>query len=189
VCSAFAGGLTTDCPGTEVDFDRQREIYETLLDYTDDRGWHQGAPMEQRVPHFAATRLPPRPPRIDPRLIVAPSVDWTRVDRTAALQHELALRGIAWVLADRACDDLSAALTRAQDMVDACGGDSATDTPDMVPDDPRSSALTRLEGVRDNFQRACRRVEERDDEFRQAARKLVDALEAVPLDPHKTTEP
>lgn len=52
VCCAYEGGLTTDCPGTKVSFDRRQEVYETNLDYTDDRGWHQGASMKNRAPRF-----------------------------------------------------------------------------------------------------------------------------------------
>lgn len=52
VCGAYEGSLTTHCPGEGVSFDRQREVYETNLDYTDDRGWHQGEPMLRRTPLF-----------------------------------------------------------------------------------------------------------------------------------------
>jgi hypothetical protein len=52
VCGAYEGALTTDCPGERVEFNRQKEVYETNLDYTDDRGWHQGASMKQRSPRF-----------------------------------------------------------------------------------------------------------------------------------------
>jgi hypothetical protein len=169
VCGAYEGGLTTDCPGTEIDFDRQREIYETLLDYTEDRGWHQGAPMEHRSPRFTTTRLPPKPPRVDPRTVISPAIDWSTVDRNAGLQHELAKRAIAWVLADRDCDDLSAMLTRVQDETDASLNDTGLDD--------RMAPLLRLESTKIDFQRACRLVEERDDEFRQAARELVATLE------------
>lgn len=173
VCGAFEGGLTTDCPGTKVDFDRQQEVYETPLDYTDARGWHQGEPMERRVPRFTATRLPPTPPRVDPRTLVAPTVDWRMIDRCTTLQHALAHHAIAWVLADRTCADLSAALLRAEDAVNNHGSEAEALESDL---------LTRLEGVRGDFQRACQIVEERDDEFRQAARQLTDALEPSPLE-------
>lgn len=175
VCGAYEGGLTTDCPGTSITFDRQREVYETCLDYTDDRGWHQGARMEHRSPHFTSTRLPPRAPQIDPRTIVAPLVDWTKVDQNETLQHELTLRAIAWALADRQCDDLSAALARTRDEAD----DPDDTTPDVL--------LTRLEHAQNSFQRACHRVEECDDAFRQAARKLVDALEGPSTRPSPQT--
>lgn len=171
VCGAFEGGLTTDCPGTAVDFDRQREVYETPLDYTDARGWHQGEPMARRVPHFATTRLPPTPPRVDPRTLVAPSVDWGMIDRCAALQQALAHHAIAWVLADRDCADLSAALLRVEDDVNSHVSNA---------EDPGSDLLVRLEVVRREFQQACQLVEERDDEFRQAARQLTDAMEPHP---------
>lgn len=170
VCGAYEGGLTTDCPGTRINFDRQREVYETCLDYTADRGWHQGERMEHRSPRFTSTRLPPTAPRMDPRAIVAPTVDWAKIDQNKALQHELTLRAIAWTLADRQCDDLSATLVRAKDEVDGAGDT----TPHVL--------LAKLEGARTNFQHACQRIEECDDEFHQAARKLVDALEG-PIDP------
>lgn len=176
LCGAREGGLTTDCPGTIIDWDRQHEVYETCLDYTDDRGWHQGDRTEHRSPRFTSTRLPPTLPRIDPRTIVAPTVDWAKVDQNKALQHELTLRAIAWTLADRQCDDLSAALVSAK---------IETDTPgDTAPDD----RLAKLERAQNNFQHGCQRVEECDDEFRQAARKLVDALES-PLNPPLTCHP
>jgi hypothetical protein len=103
-------------------------------------------------------------------------VDWTKVDQNKALQHELTLRAIAWTLADRQCDDLSAALVNAK-IETATPGDTGQD-----------GQLAKLERTQNNFQRACRRVEECDDEFRQAARKLVDALES-PLNPPLTCHP
>ena len=174
VCGAYEGGLTTDCPGTRISFDKQREVHETCLDYTDDRGWHQGAPMEHRSPRFTSTRLPPAAPRMDPRAIVAPTVDWAKIDQNKALQHDLTLRAIAWTLADRQCDDLSAALVRAKDDADALGSTE----PDVQ--------ITKLERARASFQRACRRYEECDDEFRQTARRLVSALEDGHLQGHGT---
>jgi len=167
VCGAYEGGLTTDCPGTNVDFDKQREVYETCLDYTDARGWHLGAPMDHRSPRFTSTRLPPTAPRTDPRAIIAPSINWAKVDQNRALQHELTLRAIAWTLADRQCDDLSAALVCIKDEANG------------VHTEP-NILLSKLEEARTNFRLACRRVEECDDELRQAARELVDALEAPP---------
>lgn len=188
VCGAYEGGLTTDCPGTQVDFDRQREVYETPLDYTDERGWHQGAPMEHRSPRFMASPRPPAPPRIDPRMVVSPTIDWTTVDRVTGLQHELALRAIAWVLADRDCDDLSAALARAED------GGAAAPQDDTAPDALMRDLLDSLESAKIDFQRSCRLVEERDDAFRQAARQLVDAMEtplliAPPVSRQLVTDP
>jgi hypothetical protein len=53
VCGAYEGSLTTDCPGVAVNFDKQKEVYETRLDYTDERGWHQGKTMNNRSPNFA----------------------------------------------------------------------------------------------------------------------------------------
>jgi superfamily II RNA helicase len=101
---------------------------------------------------------------MDPRAVVEPNINWGKIDRNTALQHQLTLQAISWVLADRECDDLSAALTRARD-----------------------TANPQLEKVQTHFQRACRRVEECDDELRQAARKLVDALEEGSPDDPRTS--
>lgn len=179
ICGAYEGGLTTDCPGTKVDVDKQQEIYETNLDYTDDRGWHLGDPSKLRTPRFTTTRLPPTPPPVDPRTVVAPGIDWEAVDRTANLQHVLSQKAIAWVIADRACDDQSAGLARAEDKADALRGKQELD------DDERA-LLAALEREKIEFQIACRRVEKCDDEFKQAARKLVTALEErspIPIRP------
>jgi hypothetical protein len=175
VCGAYEGALTTDCPGARVSFDRQQEVHETKLDYTDDRGWHQGEPTWRRSPRFEGERLPPEPPHSDPRTLVAPSVDWAAVDRNAALQHELALRAIAWVLADRTCEDRSAALTRIEDEIDAhmAGRDDL--------DDRGRDLHGQLEREKISFHLTDQNAQKCDDEFRQAARKLVAALEAGPL--------
>jgi hypothetical protein len=172
VCGAYEGGLTTDCPGSPVDFARQREVHETPLDYTDRRGWHQATSLD-RVPCFETTRRRPAPLQGDPRTILAPATNWPMIDRYASLQQELARKAIAWVLADRTCDDLSAALTQAQDMISALGDTTSA----AEPDDEKRLLLARLTGARVNFQHACRVVEERDDEFRQIARRLADTLE------------
>lgn len=169
-CGSYEGGLTTDCPGSKVSFDRQQEVYETNLDYSDDRGWHQGEPMKRRSPRFEETRLPPEPPRADPRATIAPTIDWAMVDRNAALQHELSLRAIAWVLADRSAEDNSAICTRLEDEIDALRG--------RDPNVHTQELLTKLESATIDFKLANQRAEKCDDEFRQAARKLVEALEA-----------
>jgi hypothetical protein len=52
VCGAYEGALTTDCPGEAVPFDKRQEVYETNLDFTVERGWHQGNPKERRSPRF-----------------------------------------------------------------------------------------------------------------------------------------
>jgi hypothetical protein len=170
VCGAYEGGLTTDCPGTAIDFDKQQEVYETRLDYTDDRGWHLGEPMKLRSPRFATTRLSPAPPPIDPRTVVAPSIDWAAVDRTTSLQQALAQKAIAWVLADRACDARSARLAHIEDEFSSLRGKWEFDAQERV-------LLATLEREKIDFQHACRSVERCDEELRQAARRLVDALE------------
>jgi hypothetical protein len=169
VCGAYEGGLTTDCPGTKVEFDKQKEVHETNLDYTDDRGWHLGETMRLR-PRFTSTRLPPPPPPIDPRTIVAPGIDWTAVDLASHLQQTLSQKAIAWVLADRACDAQSARLARVEDEFTSLRGK-------WKFDEQERSLLAALESEKSDFQAACRRVERCDDELRQAARRLVTAME------------
>lgn len=53
VCGAYEGGLTSDCPGELVSFDRQKEVYETNLDYIEALGWHQSTiDRRYREPRF-----------------------------------------------------------------------------------------------------------------------------------------
>ena len=175
VCGGAEGSLTTDCPGVHVDHDRQQEIYETTLDYTDERGWHvarndDGTPNAKRSPRFEGTKLSPEPPRVDPRAILAPSINWATVDRTMNLQHELAQKGIAWVLADRSCEDHSAALARVEDETERLRGKTDLDAADRT-------LLGTLEQKKMSFQIACRSVERCKDEWEQVARSLVAALE------------
>jgi hypothetical protein len=205
VCGAYEGSLTTDCPGEKVDFDRQQEVYKTNLDYVDSRGWHQGEPMKRRSPRFK-TKAEERilhTPRADlaltriiscscgwqvpqgatdsdtayaqhvalVRLVPSTSTDWSRVDRTMELQHVLTQKAIAWVMAARICDDHSASLTRIEDEVDAHlkkGQD---------PNEHDRELLSRLEYEKIGFRLADQRAQKCDTEFREAARKLVDALE------------
>jgi hypothetical protein len=171
VCGAYEGGLTTDCPGEKVDFDKQQEVYETTLDYTDDRGWHLGESMKQRSPRFTDTRRAPEPPRVDPRATIAPSIDWTTVDRHTRLQHELTQRAITWAIAERICADQSARLTRLEDEIDA-----------LLMQQPPSTAhelRATLEREKSAWKLTCHHVDRCDEEFRQAARTIVDALETV----------
>jgi hypothetical protein len=171
VCGGAEGSLTTDCPGTKVDSDRHQEICETNLDYTDDLGWHLSA--KRRAPRFEHTVVPPDPPRADPRAIVTPSIDWIAVDRHASLQHELGKKAIAWVMADRTCEDHSAALARVEDEIDdrLAAGDAP---PDL------GHELAKLESAKISFRLADQRAQRCNDEFRQAARVLVAALEDAP---------
>lgn len=155
VCGGAEGSLTTDCPGTRVNADRHQEVYETNLDYTDSQGWHLTTAW--RSPHFKRTEISADPPRADPRAAVAPAIDWTAIDRHADLQHELTQKAIAWVLADRDCEDRSAALARVQEA------------PDVQRADLKDKDV--------DFKLACRRVETADSEFRQVARRIVEALE------------
>lgn len=171
VCGGGEGSLTTDCPGKEVDADRHQEICETSLDYTDDRGWHLS--VMRRTPRFKSTRNPPEAPHVDPRTVVAPSIDWFTVDRHASLKDELDKRAIAWVLADRICEDHSAAITRIEDEIDdrLAAGDAPPDLGQL---------LAKLESAKISFRLADQQAQRCNDEFRQAARVLVAALEESP---------
>ena len=169
VCGAWEGGLTTDCPGQSVGYDRHQEVWETQLDYTDQRGWHQADPS-QRVPRFEKSPLPPAESHEDPRMTVAPGVDWEMIDRNAELQHKLYLKAIAWVLADRVCEDKSAALARVEEETAMLRGKS-----DLA--ETEAALLAKLEREQIDFRIADRHAQKCDDEFRQTARLLVEALE------------
>lgn len=171
VCGAYEGGLTTDCPGKTVSFDRQQEVGETNLDYTDDRGWYQGEPP--KAPRFENTELPPTLPRIDPRTQIAPTIDWAAVDRNADLQRELGRKGIAWVIAERNAEDVSARCTRLEDELDARKGRDLDANAVALQDE--------LEIASADFHLADQRAQKCEDEFKQAARLLVDGLEAGSL--------
>jgi hypothetical protein len=169
VCGAYEGSLTTDCPGTKVDFDRQKEVYETSLDYTDDRGWHLNKTMQHRSPRFEDTKITPGPPPIDQRARIAPSVDWILVDRYDHFLRELGQRAFAWVIADRTTENNSARCTRLEDEIEARDGHDP---------DARSVELhNELHTATTEFHLANEHSEKCDDEFRQAARRLVAALE------------
>lgn len=205
VCGACEGSLTTDCSGERLSLDRQDEICETHLDYTDARGWHQGENCWPKETHFE-----PEPVRHEGRLgkpwhayaIVGCSCGWmvpqhilgdlhngsthlddaltehitaaraageaispsTFVDREA-LRRDLEQKAIAWSLADRDCEDASAALTLAQDAVHAS---------------PQDEELhRRLEQAKIAFHVLDDREQRYDDEFRQAARKIADAQKST----------
>jgi hypothetical protein len=152
-----------------VDPARQQEVTETKLDYTDARGWHLISATETRSPRFGYTKVPPEP-RTDLRELVAPSIDWARVDRNAKYQHDLALKAIAWVIADRAAEDRSAICTRLEDEIE--GRDPSQQTQELRDNLKIATA---------EFLLASQRAEKCDDEFRQTARRLVEALEQGPL--------
>jgi len=176
VCGAYEGGLTTDCPGVRVDVDRQKEVYETPLDYTDDRGWHLGETMKHRSPRFDGVPLPPeaRHPHSDPRTALTPMVDWAKVDRMQALERELALKTIAWVLADRVCEDASAVLTRIEDEAG-----QLRDKTKLEPSD--AELLAKLERAQIEFRLADKKAQKCDEERNQAGRNLVALLEQPSL--------
>lgn len=181
VCGAYQGdALTTDCPGARVSPERQKEIYETGIDYTDARGWHQGVTVKLRSPRWC--------PTFNTRLafVTAPgeggakhsdsarapsTADWVAAERTMALRHTLADKAISWVLADRICDDHSAMLGRVENEVDEWLHKG------RAPDEGYQGLLEKLSHVRTGFQLANQRADSCDAEFRKAARELVTALE------------
>lgn len=168
--TVLQGTLTTDCPGSRIDVERLTEIAETNLDYTDDRGWHLA--QERRAPRFDGEESSPSPPRVDPRAIVAPTIDWAAIDRMQALQSTLAEKAVAWVLADRRCEDRSAALAAVQDGVGHLHGKKNLDASER-------DLLGTLEQEKISFQIACRDVERCDEEFKQVARRLVEVVETL----------
>jgi hypothetical protein len=101
----------------------------------------------------------------------APSTNWTAVDRAAGLKHALAVKAIAWVLADRICEDHSAALTLLEDEV------GARLPKGQAPNESDRELLGKLEYAKIGFRLADQRAQQCDDEFRQVARKLVESLE------------
>lgn len=168
VCGGAEGTLTTDCPGVKVSGERHEEVYETNLDYTDERGWHL-AESPRRSARFEKVSKTPVPQTTDPRATAAPGIDWSRVDRMMDLQYELTKKAIAWVLADRACDDSAAAENLARDAIASLHGRSDL----SIQEQERFAEHERL---KIDFQLACRRVERCDDEFKQLARRIVDTL-------------
>ena len=165
MCGGAEGTLTSDCPGTTVGAERQQEIYETPLDYTDGRGWHLAQSQSQRLPRFEADQPGPVARPVDQRGVVAPSTDWAAVDRTLDLQHELAQKAIAWVTADETTEELSATLLRTREQADLLRG---TDL-----DASGLELHARLERAKIDFHLADQRSQRSDDEFRQSARRLV----------------
>jgi hypothetical protein len=168
VCGGAEGTLTTDCPGVKVGAERQEEIYETNLDYTDERGWHL-AETARTAARFEKVQKTPDPSKADPRATAAPGIDWSRVDRMLDLQHELTKKAIAWVLADRACDDSAAAENLARVAIASLHGRTDLSTHEQAQ-------FATHERAKIEFQLACRRVERSDEEFKQLARRIVDSL-------------
>ena len=168
VCGGAEGTLTTDCPGEKVTYDRHQEVFETNLDYTDERGWHlvkadDGTPIARRSPRFEDTPLVP------------PPNDWERVERTTILQHDLTQKAIAWVHADRICEERSATLARTQDETAPLRFAGK-----IKLNQSERELLARLEREEIAFRKADRHAQKCDDEFRQAARRLVSTLEEGP---------
>ena len=196
VCGAYEGSLTTHCPGERMSFDKQKEVYETHLDYDDDHGWHQGEPMKQRLPRFeqhtplitglaplltiigctCGWKVPQGTTDPDDALSqhvalakIAPATDWAAIDRTAALKDAALQKLIAIVLARRSEGDYDAVLTRVEDEVDAYMG--------RDPDAHHQELLQKLEQAKAAWKLADRRRSKCEAEFWQAAEKLVAELE------------
>lgn len=175
VCGGGEGTLTTDCPGTRITNDRLQEVFETNLDYTDARGWHLAEGLQSRTsrtPHVVTAKSASET-SVDPRAVAAPSIDWPRLDRYTRLQEKLGQLAIAWALAERTAEDQSAICTRLEDEIDA-----------RQEHDPN-----RLE-LRDQLTKAVNasrsanlQAEKCNDEFRQAARRLLAVLENTPALP------
>ena len=207
VCGSYKEGLTTDCPGVKIDLDKQREIYETPLDYTDARGWHQGAPRGRRAPSFATTRQ-----ALDNAVVHRDEVDrvarlliaeWERVERRAVnLSYVATFADMARVvIEDRrlACADprsigalaiegvsvdhsagLQHELTRRELTRRAIAwalADRECDDLAAVITQAGNEDVARSTKI--DFQGACRRVEACDEAFRQTARKLMGLLEGL----------
>lgn len=111
------------------------------------------------------------------------TIDWTAIDRRADLQRELAKRAIAWVLADRAADDCSAALSRIEDAADEIKQRVGKGQDPTAED---HALLGKLEYEKIGFQIADQRAQACDEEFRQAAKKLVEDLEGAPAGTRST---
>jgi hypothetical protein len=96
---------------------------------------------------------------------------------TQDLQHDLIKKIIAWVLADRVCDNHMATVDRVKREVDAHlrGGQPASDRDREL--------LQQLEYEEIGFKLACQREAACDEEMRAAARVLVEELEKQPGDP------
>lgn len=98
---------------------------------------------------------------------LAPDIDWGTADRMDKLRDELMQKAVAWAIADRFCDDCSAALGGIEDEIAGCG--------EATP-----ALRQKLESADMEFKLSVERAERCNDEFRQAARKIVAELEKVP---------
>lgn len=59
ICNCYEGSLTTDCPGVNVDFDKQEQIYKNGLDFSDAHGWHTREEKEKGWPEAHFKPAPP----------------------------------------------------------------------------------------------------------------------------------
>jgi hypothetical protein len=91
--------------------------------------------------------------------------------RTTVLYRELAKKAIAWVLADRICDDHGATVNRIEQEIDVyLRGKQPASEHDR-------ELLQMLEHEKIGLTLACQRETKCDEELRQMARQLVDELE------------
>lgn len=120
--------------------------------------------------------LKPTPARFESCSPLSGSIDWSTVDQTTNLKHDLAQKAIAWVLADRIADQHSADLARIEDASNAY----MLPRKGQDPDAKTIELLEELEFTKAGFKLADQRAVKCDEEFRQAARKLVEALEKGP---------
>lgn len=97
---------------------------------------------------------------------------------TQDLQHAFVKKAIAWVLADRICDEHMATVDRVQREIDAY----------LLGRQPASEhdreLLKQLEYEKIGFTLACEREATCGEEMRAAARTLVEALEKLPAALH-----
>lgn len=97
---------------------------------------------------------------------------------TQDLQHDFVKKAIAWVLADRICDDHMATVDRVKREVDAHlrAGQPASERDREL--------LQQLEYEEIGFKLACQRESTCSEEMRAAAKILVEALEKLPAALH-----
>lgn len=60
ICGGFEGGLPTDCPGEQMHYDRQQEIYNGLIDFREGRGWVKPDGTGRSMGDFDI-KYPPKP--------------------------------------------------------------------------------------------------------------------------------
>jgi hypothetical protein len=96
---------------------------------------------------------------------------------TQDLQHDLVKKAIAWVLADRICDEHMATVDRIQREIDAHLRDR------QAASEHDRDLLQKLEYEKIGFTLACQSESKCGEEMRAAAQVLVKELEKLPADP------